>query len=1614
MIRPETWPWENDAATHGVHVDPVANHPHRPIPDPVSGHLVADPDIVLKARGFDLQINFFYSTGSTPTGITWGKRRSASINAQLKDEGGGVALIRGDGKVYRFTGTWTPLVVTTMTAVDAYYSGTQLVWDGAKFVETFADGKTITYDQSLGNGYVGVSEVADPSGNTHTYAYTGNQIESIEVPGGNRVTLSYDVDGHVESIEDWGGRRWTMTYDGNDQMLSMQIPTGCQTQYNYPSTNGLVDAITDPRGYTTSYTFYGDGRVETMALGTAVWTYLYEAGGATIGPKGGSEVVSPTGAITTYLLDTGMVTSQKIAPEGYTVTYAYDAQFNKVLETMPYGNVQELTYNAFGQPLTSTDPLGNVTTFNYDVSNNLVSLQNALGEVTTMAYDGQRRMTSRMDALGRTQSWEWNTNGTLKASVDGRGLRTTHAYDAVGNIVSTMYSDNSVVTYGYDTLNRRITVKDPLGRVTTTAYDAADHVVSIMNAAGEVNTFIYDTCLLQAQVNPLGYRTSYTYERYGKVRTVMNALGQVTTTNYDTMGYPVSMQNALGYVTTMVYNAAKQRVAVQDANGIRATTSYDAGGRPVSFINGAGIVTTTVYDARGPVAHEDALGRRTTMIFDALGRQTATQSPMNFRTSTIYDAAGQVRATQDALGYLTTNSYDLAGNLVTVIDARGYVSAQIYASNTNRLVASQDATGARTTYSYDAAGQVVTTMNARGYITTTTYDLAGRVSEVRDALGYRTTYSYDAAGQNTAVKNARNNTFTTIYDALGRVEATQTPLNIRTTNIYDAAGQQTATQDGDGHRWTTIYDPGGRVSATQTPLNNRTTTTYDGANRPYEVKNARNYVTSTLYDAANRVVSVMNALGHVKQYGYDADGRNVTITNPAGGVITMSYDNAGQMLTIGTELNQKTSYTYDQTGNVATRKFAGGDVTTYTYDQVGRETKKEYVDGTTVTFVYDTVGNLTTMMDSLGTATYTYDAVNQTLLEVDEIGKKQAFTYDAVGNRTGLTFTEISQAYSWAYDNDNRQNQVIDPLDNEVNTQFNARGLKTTVTYQGGRDQVFSYDNAGRNTVIANNDVAKTNLFTYTYDDNSNVYTWKDGGNVATYTYDGADRLTADTTTGPNAHTYAYSYDSRGNILTNNETGATVTHTYDAASRLATSVEGAVLTTYIYDINGNPTQIDKGATYASMAYDFENQMNYHEDETGDATYYSYDPFMHLKQDIRIVDTNRWYVWMDDMIVRMHDTGAGVRASTFNDGTIVGEIDNLTVSPATKYYLADLLGSVVGITTPASFTVTDSRRVSPYGRVLAGAAVTAHNPAWVGGFGYHPTGLAWAEYMAWHRFVSTRTSQWTTRDLLWPEEWGYAYVNGNPTTSMDPTGLSTLKGCCTKRRQPSHGPHGEPIVPMGPPDYWDNQSAICSAMKAAVCKCGISENVLCDILDSGCEQVAREYGVDPTILCALLVAENGGEEGTGSWKAKCEEWYWRCVPNIDSPDWNPFEKRAKRWSLGCGAIQPRHAKSCIDRLKKCNKSLYNKLLPLPSHFPIGWAKKLNTDCTWSIRVAAACMYVETTPACGGKSRPIDFPKTWNPGRFPKAGWPDNTGSDYYPKRVKCVMAAFHKHNPFRSW
>ena len=1060
------------AQSHGSTVDPVLHNPHFPHPDPVSGALVVDPDILLKSKGFDLEINLFYNSRSGTDG-PYGKRRSLSTNCYvLKTAGGAGSLaqvVRGDEKVYEFTSGTTSGFTTTYSGVSSQYAGTELVYNSNldAFIETFPDGKRMVYDKNQGGTPTRyqIGRVEDASGNRHTFTYGSTPLDSsllqtIEVPGGRKVTFAYTAGGAptslLDHIEDWGGRRWTMMYDGSRRLTTLTTPLGCTTKMGY--TGELLTRIEDPRGFATTYAYDGQSRVASVAAGSGVWTYAYG------GPMSwsGSQRQDPSGAITTYIAGSHGI-ERIIHPEGYTTSFAYDGNGYQTQRIEPYGVVSSVTYNGSGLPLVAFDALGYATTYQYDASLNLTTMTDALGNIWSFTYDGSRRMTARIDPLGRRTTYAWNGDGTLLSTQDGRGLFTTHAYDGFGNLASTLYSDGSVVTYGYDILSRRTSVQQPGDAVARSmVYDAGDNLVASVDLNGARTTYVWDSCLLAAVVNPLNERASYTYNRFKSRVTEQNPLGYVTTYNFDAMNRPMGMMDALGNVSTVHYSL-NRKVADENALGYRTTYGYDFSNRLTSVQDPRGYVWTNVYDNRDLVARMDPLGNLATSVFDKVGRQVASVSPMGFRTTQVFDAAGQLSANVDQLGYRTSYQYDGAGNRTVVQDAGGKLTTTAYFSNRNLPEATIDAMGYRTTYAFDQQSRLVSTRDANGGYVTNIYDTVGRLAAVQNQLGESARqYGYDLAGR-----------VVTFADAANRVR----------THSFDAAGQNTATIFPDGRIATFAFDPLGR----------RTTMVDWGGTSTYS------------FDALSRQTGQTDAAGFVQHYGYDPNGNRTSLNLMGTGLFTYTFDELSRLATAQKPGNALYTLMYDADSRRTTMMLGNGTTRKYQFDARSQLTTQIELSGATpvCTIVdgYDPVGNRVTRNLDGNPITWTYDDLYR-LTGQQKAGQVCTYTVDGVGNlKTMWEGGNFPKTFTF-----NAADRLVTMLEGANLTTYSWTGygtLESEVT--GEKRTTYSYSGQDQLTGVIDASGARS---TYTFDGDGLRRTAQEGNVLpTTMVWDGSDYL---------------------------------------------------------------------------------------------------------------------------------------------------------------------------------------------------------------------------------------------------------------------------------------------------------------------------------------------------------------------------------------------------------------------------------------------------------------------------------------------------------------------------
>ena len=100
----EDRPGHSEEFAFGIETDPVAHHPYRPTPDPLTGELKVDPEIYLKAKIYNLTISFFYSS-SSGVNEEYGKKRSATPKTYVVSQLGGsnkAQIVKGDGSKFLY------------------------------------------------------------------------------------------------------------------------------------------------------------------------------------------------------------------------------------------------------------------------------------------------------------------------------------------------------------------------------------------------------------------------------------------------------------------------------------------------------------------------------------------------------------------------------------------------------------------------------------------------------------------------------------------------------------------------------------------------------------------------------------------------------------------------------------------------------------------------------------------------------------------------------------------------------------------------------------------------------------------------------------------------------------------------------------------------------------------------------------------------------------------------------------------------------------------------------------------------------------------------------------------------------------------------------------------------------------------------------------------------------------------------------------------------------------------------------------------------------------------------------------------------------------------------
>ncbi len=501
----------------------------------------------------------------------------------------------------------------------------------------------------------------------------------------------------------------------------------------------------------------------------------------------------------------------------------------------------------------------------------------------------------------------------------------------------------------------------------------------------------------------------------------------------------------------------------------------------------------------------DALGTRTSLDYDSLGRVVEKRGPLpnhsiNYRYDLLNRVIEETETWPEHKKFRTSKEYDIYGRVTKVTDFRGRTARTEYDALGRPVKVTEPETQAGTpvtTYKYTCLNQTAT--NAVGEITTISRNIFGSPVWVRKPDKSTTYYRYNSQGKVIEEILPSKLVTKTYYDAFSRPTTIQqfsgtqllsettkrysafflleekAPSGLITKLTYDNLGRKSALKliSPDSTRETRFtYDNANRVSSELHPDLTQTLYQYDTLNRVVDTKRVGSTLlshTQNFYDVLDRVTqqSVLTDQGMATtSTKYLPNGLPTSITNPLGDTTTFEYkfdkflvkktrDPRGvvvrELLDSADKLIQVK--VFDRMGSLIADKSVR-------YDLSHRPVRFEEiaVGGSNETIFTEQSyyeGNLVKLILAKGTpdeatSIYEYNHLGQKSSESKPSGIKLLFSYDAKGRLLEQTSSDRSIAYRFSYDTSDRCVEAQDLLTGKsVTKTYNAFSEQTSENLEG-------------------------------------------------------------------------------------------------------------------------------------------------------------------------------------------------------------------------------------------------------------------------------------------------------------------------------------------------------------------------------------------------------------------------------------------------------------------------------------------------------------------------------------------------------------------------------------
>ena len=544
------------------------------------------------------------------------------------------------------------------------------------------------------------------------YSLTG-RLESITANSGVVQTLSYGGDNYLDSVTDSFGNTLSFTWVG-ERLQSVTAPGGAATSFSYDPNTFNLTSVTSPDTSVRNFHYELTGSRANLLTGI---TDESSVRFTTWGYDGGSKAISSSrwGGTQSFAFSTPASGIKRVVdPLGttrdYTIKFVNAHPRVSASPSICVGctETKGQTYDALGNITARRDFNDRLTCYAFDTVRSLetVRVEGFAANVPSCPVP----LSSYLPAAGtreRKITTTWHANYRTPTSITESNRTTTFTHDANGNVLTRTVTDTSVVpnvartwTYTYNSFGRVLTEDGPRTDVT------------------DVTTYAYYTC-------STGYQC-------GQLNTITNAAGHVTTYNaYNVHGQPTQITDPNGFMTTLAYDV-RQRLTDRCAGSFlpacsggelthldywptgllkKATNpdasyieyAYDGAHRLTQINDGANNKIVYTLDNAGNRTAESSydpsfvLKRTHSRVFNTLsqlwkdvnaagtvnvttvfgydnnGNQTTVNAPLSRNSTNAYDELSRLKQITDPASGVTQFGYDANDNLTSVTDPRNLV-----------------------------------------------------------------------------------------------------------------------------------------------------------------------------------------------------------------------------------------------------------------------------------------------------------------------------------------------------------------------------------------------------------------------------------------------------------------------------------------------------------------------------------------------------------------------------------------------------------------------------------------------------------------------------------------------------------------------------------------------------------------------------------------------------------------------------------------------------------------------------------------------------------------------------------------------------------------------------